>query len=247
MAVVLALTAVPSAALAERWQRPVPGDVARPFSYARAAPFARGAHRGVDLAAPPGTPVRAACGGTVVHAGPVAGRGSVVSVRCGRRRVSHLPLATVSVRAGAAIRPGAAIGTVAPGHGGLHIGVRREGDPFAYEDPVRLLPGEPVRPPVTIVRAPRPAVRVRPRAPRVAPRPAVRVRPRAPRVAPQPGAPSRPDAGRPGAHGHRPAPWPVFAGLALLLAGATGSGTVAVRRRARRHAPPALAPAKAAP
>jgi hypothetical protein len=30
----------------------------------------------------------------------------------------------------------------------------------------------------------------------------------------------------------------VFAGLALLLAGATGSGTVAVRRRARRDARP---------
>ena len=41
---------------------PVPGDVARGFSYA-GDPFAAGHHRGVDLAARAGEPVRAACGG----------------------------------------------------------------------------------------------------------------------------------------------------------------------------------------
>ena len=236
----LAPLAAPSSALAERWQRPVPGDVARPFSYTRAAPFTAGAHRGLDLAARPGARVRAACGGVVVHAGPVAGRAAVVSIRCGRRRVSHLPLAPVAVRAGMTIAAGAPIGAVAPGHGGLHLGVRREGDPFAYEDPAALLAGDaPVRPPLAGARRTRPARRVRVRPP--APRPdAVRpdaVRPDAVRPAP------RPDAVRPAAPGRAPAPWPVFAGLGLLLAGAAGSGTVAVRRR---RAPLALAPARGA-
>ena len=36
VAVVLAPLAVPSTALAERWLRPVPGEVARSFSYAQA-------------------------------------------------------------------------------------------------------------------------------------------------------------------------------------------------------------------
>ena len=232
----LAPPAVPSSALAERWLRPVPGDVARPFSYSRAAPFTAGAHRGVDLAAPPGTRVRAACGGIVVHAGSVAGRGAVVSIRCGRRRVSHLPLASVAVRAGAAIAAGTPIGTVAPGHGGLHVGVRREGDPFAYEDPMSLLPDdEPVRPPFG---APTRAVRVRPPAPLPA------APPRAVGPVPRPAAPPRAvgPVPHPAAPDRRPAPWPVFAGLALLLAGAAGSGTAVVRRRRRGRAA-ALSPA----
>jgi hypothetical protein len=181
--------AAPSAALAERWLRPVPGEVARSFDYARAAPFARGAHRGADLAARPGTPVRAACGGRVVHAGPVAGRDGVVSVSCGVRRVSYLPLDAIAVRAGAEVRAGAALGAVAPGHGGLHVGVRREGDPFGYEDPLALLPaagapGVPVAAPrLPLARPPRPRLEParRARRPRVRPvpvRPAVPTRPR---------------------------------------------------------------------
>ena len=134
LAAVLVPPAVPSAALAERWLRPVPGEVARTFHYARGAPFTPGAHRGVDLAAPPGTAVRSACAGRVVHAGRVAGRG-VVSVRCGARRVAHLPVRSIGVRAGARVRAGASIGTLAAGHGGLHLGVRAEGDPFGYVDP----------------------------------------------------------------------------------------------------------------
>jgi len=220
----MAPLAVPSTALAERWLRPVPGEVARSFSYARAAPFAARAHRGADLAATPGTAVRAACSGRVVHAGAVAGRDDVVSVTCGRRRVSYLPLAGVAVRAGAAIRAGAPVGAVAPGHGGLHLGVRREDDPFGYEDPVPLLPA-PARPlaPVPVTAAPRPAV------PRAAPRP----------------MPSRP-AARPAVPRAAPAlaPLPVWVGIALLLSGAAGSATVKLRRRrvARTRMAPAAAP-----
>lgn len=218
VAAVLAPLAVSSTALAERWLRPVPGEVARSFSYARGAPFAAGAHRGVDIAATPGAAVRAACAGRVVHAGAVAGRDEVVSVSCGGRRVSYLPLATVAVRAGAEIRAGAPIGTVARGHGGLHLGVRREGDPFGYEDPLALLPA----PDTPFAPAPRPTT-PRGTTPRLARRPNL------PQVAPRP-APAGAKV-RPGASS--PAQWPVWGGLALLLSGAAGSGTVAVRRRRR--------------
>jgi hypothetical protein len=231
MAAALVPLAVPSAALAERWLRPVPGDVARSFSYTRAAPFAPGAHRGVDLAARPGAAVRSACAGIVVHAGPVAGQGRVVSVRCGARRVSYLPLARLAVRAGASIRAGTPIGTVAAGHGGLHVGVRREADRFGYEDPLALLsaPTPPAipAPPAGVPRA-RPAlpdqVRVRSRRPAEPRRAHPRSHPQ--RTPPQPSRPA----------GHRApprplAPLPVWVGLGLLLTGAAGSGAVVARRR----------------
>lgn len=231
MAAVLAPLAVPSTALAERWLRPVPGEVARPFAYDRGAPFTAGAHRGADLAAPAGTRVRAACAGRVVHAGAVAGRDEVVSVRCGDRRVSYLPLAQVAVAADENVRAGERLGTVAPGHGGLHFGVRREGDPFAYEDPMALLPA-PGRPFPSSPRPPTPRLAPRPPTARRAP-PRLIPRTRAPLVAPR-NAPSS-----------SPAPWPVWAGLTLLLAGAAGSGTIVARRRIVRSR--CTAPAAAAP
>lgn len=235
VAAALAVLAVPSTAVAERWQRPVPGEVARPFEYDRSAPFTAGAHRGADLAAAPGAPVRAACAGRVIHAGAVAGRHHVVSTRCGARRVSYLPLTAMVVRVGENVRAGARIGSVAAGHDGLHLGVRREGDPFGYEDPMALLPA-PDRP------SP-------PMAPRVAPRPAsprVAARQASPRVAPRPVTPRvtlRPAPRR--APSSSPAPWPVWAGLGLLLSGAAGSGAIVARRRSVRR--PGTTGAAAAP
>jgi hypothetical protein len=258
MAAVLAPLAVSSTALAERWLRPVAGGVARPFTYNRGAPFAAGAHRGADLAAPPGTPVRAACNGRVVHAGAVAGSDEVVSLLCGARRVTHLPLARVVVHAGAWVHAGAPIGTLAAGHDGLHVGVRREGDPFSYEDPMALLPVPDVP------SAPAPRLAPRARTPRLAPRaraPRLGPRARTPRLAPRARSPRlapRARIGRLGARDRAPraaaprrAPpsgptyWPVWAGLAALLCAAAGSRPVALRRRSiapARDARPAAAP-----
>jgi hypothetical protein len=219
--------AVPSSALAARWLRPVPGEVARPFAYARATPFVAGAHRGADLAAAAGSPVRAACAGVVMYAGPVPGGERAVSVRCdgplaARLRATYLPLARVAVAEGAAVRAGAPLGTLAGGHGGLHLGVRREGDPLGYIDPLPLLAPRtvPLRP---AVRLPRPRAAPPPAAPAV---PAVPAVPAAPRA-----SPARP-VSAPRARG--PAPWPVWVGAALVACGAAGSGTLAVRRRRRR-------------
>ena len=55
--------------------------------------------------------------------------------------MSYLPLAAVAVRAGATDPRGRAARHRRAGHGGLHLGVRREGDPFGYEDPMTLLAG----------------------------------------------------------------------------------------------------------
>jgi hypothetical protein len=214
----LALAAVPSTARAAGWLRPVPGEPARPFSYSRAEPFAAGAHRGADLAAAAGTPVRAACAGRVLHAGAVARLGGVVSMRCGARRVSYLPLARPAVVAGAVVAAGTVLGVVAGGHGGLHVGVRRERDRFGYEDPLALL-----EPPRAAPRPPLPRARRR-RAP-------------PPRPQPPPLLPAAAPTGVPVAatRGGAPAPLPAWAGLALALPALAGSGRLALRRRAGRR------------
>ncbi|MEV0176921.1 M23 family metallopeptidase [Streptomyces sp. NPDC050803] len=77
-------------------------------------PYARG-HRGVDLAAAPGTPVRAVAAGRVSFAGRVAGRG-VVSVELTATgtpplRTTYEPLHP-SVRKGDEVAAGEVVGTV---------------------------------------------------------------------------------------------------------------------------------------
>jgi hypothetical protein len=204
---------------------PVGGPVERGFDPGR--PFEAGRHRGIDLAAAPGTPVRAACSGPVAFAGRIGAAG-IVTLRCGSWRVTHMPVAPITARG--AVRRGAVIGTVAASteHEGLHLGVRRDGTRFGYEDPLRFLTGR--APPVPLVRGPRgrgprPVGPARPagRAPRLAGR-APRLAARRPRLVPPPGAASSPLA-----------PWPAWAGLALVLAGAGAS--FRVRRRIRTRSP----------
>src|SRR4051812_37877498 len=167
---------------------PLPGPVVRDFTYSPARPFAAGAHRGLDFSGAAGAVGRAARTGHGAWA-----RGAIVTLRCGPWRVTLLPLATLSVRPGTRVHAGTRIGTLgrAAGHAGLHLGVRRAGDPFGYVDPAPMLTRRPrVGPP------PVPRPRVLPRS-RVPP-PRVGFRPRAVRVL---------------------APWPAWLGLGLLLAG----------------------------
>ncbi|QPP06326.1 M23 family metallopeptidase [Streptomyces bathyalis] len=112
-------------------------------------PWAAG-HRGVDLAAPRGSPVRAVAAGRVSFAGKVAGRG-VVSVELsgtGRPplRMTYEPVRP-SVHKGERVRSGQTVGRVAAGPfhcdlGCLHWGARR-GE--RYLDPLSLLRGGPSR------------------------------------------------------------------------------------------------------
>ena len=194
----------PVAGAAAAWLRPVPGDVVRPFDYAAARPFASGLHRGADLASQPGAMVRAACAGHVLHAGAVAAHGGVVTVACGARRVTYLPLKAIAVRTGSPVARGAAIGTVAAGHNGLHVGVRRARDRFGYEDPMARI-GEGVGP-----------------APGLFSRPPVPARPRAPGARPRTASPGASSESR--GSGHQPArDGPPSTGIASRVAGQQSS------------------------
>ena len=102
-------------------------------------------HRGVDLTAAPGTPVRAVAAGRVSFAGRVAGKG-VVSVELTGTgdpplRTTYEPV-TASVKKGEEVEPGEVIGTVDPTGSHctatcVHWGLRR-GE--TYVDPLSLLP-----------------------------------------------------------------------------------------------------------
>jgi murein DD-endopeptidase MepM/ murein hydrolase activator NlpD len=103
-------------------------------------------HRGVDLAARAGDPVRAMTAGTVGFVGTVAGTPVVTIVLADGRRLTHEPVRG-SVAAGTRVREGEVIGSVAAagGHcsaspGCLHVGLRT-GD--GYADPLSLLGRRP--------------------------------------------------------------------------------------------------------
>lgn len=107
-------------------------------------PYAPG-HRGVDLAAPPGAPVRAVAPGRVSFAGRVAGKGVVSLELAGTGdpplRTTYEPV-RASVREGEEVAAGEVIGAVEPtgSHCAapcLHWGLRGAG---TYLNPLALLP-----------------------------------------------------------------------------------------------------------
>ncbi|MGI5340341.1 M23 family metallopeptidase [Streptomyces sp. CA-181903] len=111
-----------------------------------AVPWARG-HRGVDLAAAPGDPVRAAAGGVVSFVGTVAGRGVVAVEVAGTGdpplRTTYEPVVAAGVRQGDRVEAGVVLGELGPGRwhcaaGCLHWGLLRGRE---YLDPLGLLPG----------------------------------------------------------------------------------------------------------
>ncbi|MBM7475121.1 murein hydrolase activator EnvC family protein [Curtobacterium herbarum] len=134
-------TAAQSAARsAARWSWPTATRVVvRPWE-APATDYGPG-HRGLDVPAPPGTPVTAPADGTVAFAGQVGGR-PVVTIDHGGGLVSTLDPVVPSVSAGAVVRRGQGVGTVGNGHCPatapcLHLGARVDD---RYVDPLPLLP-----------------------------------------------------------------------------------------------------------
>src|SRR5512144_1158476 len=106
------LAALPTAAdvPSPRWRSPLDGPrVAREFA-PPAAPYGPG-HRGVDLAAPRGSPVRAAGDGMIGYSGWLAGR-PVVSVVHGELRTTYEPVVP-ALPIGARVAAGDVIGHLA--------------------------------------------------------------------------------------------------------------------------------------
>ncbi|WP_128977544.1 M23 family metallopeptidase [Streptomyces roseicoloratus] len=108
-------------------------------------PYAAG-HRGIDLAAPPGTPVRAPATGTITFAGPVAGHGvltlTLPDTGTPPLRTTYTPVDPL-VRPGTTVRAGDVIAHVAAENhhcpqSCLHWGLLR-GD--TYLNPLTLLSG----------------------------------------------------------------------------------------------------------
>ncbi|CAL9358957.1 hypothetical protein SUDANB95_00625 [Actinosynnema sp. ALI-1.44] len=143
--------AAPAAARPPRYAWPLapPHTVLRPF-HTPATPYGPG-HRGVDLAAPAGTPVLAAADGTVTFAGQVADRQVVTLSHAGGIRTTYEPV-TPTVAIGRTVTRGSPIATLAPGHEGcpttcLHWGAHRTTAKAGrtYLDPLRLLSATRVR------------------------------------------------------------------------------------------------------
>ncbi len=87
VAVLLAALAFPAAAAGWAW--PVDGRVVTPYRNGD-DPYAGGQHRGIDIAAAAGTPVRAAAAGTVTFAGVAGSSGLTVGGADRRRALRHL-------------------------------------------------------------------------------------------------------------------------------------------------------------
>lgn len=114
--------------------RPVPGEAVRGFA-APDGEYGTG-HRGVDLAAAPGEPVRAALAGTVVFAGQVAGRRWVTLDHGDGLLTTYGVLEAPLVRAGDRLMAGDVLGVLAAGADHLDWGARRD---HTYLDPLTLL------------------------------------------------------------------------------------------------------------
>ncbi|HVL81259.1 MAG TPA: M23 family metallopeptidase [Actinomycetota bacterium] len=132
---------------------PLHGSLIRPYD-APTNPYAPG-HRGVDVAAPAGSPVRASAPGVVSFAGNVAGNLSVTVDHGDGVRTTYSYLSTIAAAAGRAVDRGDVVGATGSGHPGsglgphVHLAARRDG---LYFDPLMLYVGSSHADLVSIVR-----------------------------------------------------------------------------------------------
>lgn len=122
----------------QQWSPPVDGPVVR-GNEPPERPFGP-QHLGLDFAAKPGTPVRAAGDGVVAFAGLVGKSRSVAVEHPGARRTTYAYLRRLTVRPGLPVHRGDVVGFsggTGPGHERdvVHFGYRVNGQP---QDPAQL-------------------------------------------------------------------------------------------------------------
>ena len=135
---------------AHAWTWPVSGPVLQPFSF-NGDPYGAGQHRGIDVAAPSGTLVRAPAGGTVSFAGTVPRNGRTVTITTPDGFAATLVhLGSSTVARGDPVGEGETVGTVGPTgepehpEGYIHLGIRVAAEEHGYLDPAAFLPPAPV-------------------------------------------------------------------------------------------------------
>ncbi|HYZ91868.1 MAG TPA: M23 family metallopeptidase [Actinomycetota bacterium] len=122
---------------------PLYGEVVRVYD-APDDPFAPG-HRGIDVAAPPGSPVRASATGVVSFAGSVAGNRTVTVDHGGGLLTTYSFLGEVRTVRGTPVERGEIVGAVGSGHPGstlaphVHLSARQDG---FYFDPLGMYVGD---------------------------------------------------------------------------------------------------------
>jgi len=141
---VLGPSAAGQARAAGDWSWPVVGPVIRGFDPPD-TPFGSG-HRGIDIAASVGTPVRAAEAGVVTFAGPVGGRLFLTIDHGWGLESRYSFLSALSARRGDAVSQGQMVARSGTGHAGdlipnLHFAVLLDDvyvDPLDYLGPVEV-------------------------------------------------------------------------------------------------------------
>jgi murein DD-endopeptidase MepM/ murein hydrolase activator NlpD len=138
---VVSLTPAPAvgAATTPGWAWPVVGPVIRGFQ-PPSTPYGSG-HRGIDIAAPIGTPVVAPAPSVVKFAGAIAGNLFVTLDHGGGVASTYSWVSSILVRKGDAVQRGAVIALSGTGHPGetpphLHFGVKLND---SYIDPLSML------------------------------------------------------------------------------------------------------------
>ncbi|HEX9695648.1 MAG TPA: M23 family metallopeptidase [Actinomycetota bacterium] len=123
------LTGSPAPAPAVVYRPPLPGAIIRHFE-PPPTPYSAG-HRGIDIAAPSDSIVRAAAAGRVAFAGPVGGSVAVSIDHPDGIRTTYSYLASALVRAGGTVARGDPIARSGTGHpdesgeAHVHVGARR--------------------------------------------------------------------------------------------------------------------------
>lgn len=128
------------------WTWPVDGSVLQPFVLG-GDPYAADQHRGIDVSALEGAPVRAPVSGTVTFAGSVPSGGRTITIETpDGYAVTLLHLGATLVAEGDTIAEGDGVGVAgwsgAPEHAApsVHLGVRIAAQPTGYLDPLSFLP-----------------------------------------------------------------------------------------------------------